>query len=82
MVHALLAALAIAAPNITAKLDGFSQPCGSAVAGKYLYVDSYGSGVLHRVDPQARRAASSPAPARSGSRTTRRTRSCASTRRR
>src|SRR4051794_41981383 len=51
MLHALLAALAIAAPQVTAKIDGFNQPCGSAVFGKYLYVDSYGSGILNRVDP-------------------------------
>src|SRR5262249_47191018 len=55
MLHALLAALAVTSPPTTVKIDGFNQPCGSAVAGKYVYVDSYGSGVLHRVDPATNR---------------------------
>jgi streptogramin lyase len=55
MFTTLLAALALAAPTVTAKIDGFTQPCGSAAVGKYLYVDSYASGVLHRVDPATNR---------------------------
>jgi streptogramin lyase len=51
----LLVPFAVVSPGVTAKIDGFNQPCGSAVAGKYLYVDTYGSGVLVRVDPSSNR---------------------------
>ena len=89
----LLLPFAVGSPTVTAKIDGLDKPCGSAVVGKYLYVDSYGSGVLHRIDPAtnravrrsrsaAARAASSPARVRSGRRTTTRTPFSASTRRR
>ena len=51
----LLLPFAVGSPTVTAKIDGLDKPCGSAVVGKYLYVDSYGSGVLHRIDPATNR---------------------------
>src|SRR5512143_3089285 len=51
LLAALLLPLAVGSPSVTAKIDNLNQPCGSAVFGKYLYVDNYATGVLARIDP-------------------------------
>jgi glutamine cyclotransferase len=51
----LIVPFAVGSPSVAAKLDGFSKPCGSAVSGKFLYLDSYGTGVLSRIDPTTNR---------------------------
>jgi len=48
---ALFAALALAMPSVVANIGTGAKPCGAAVSGKYLYVDSYGAGTLSRIDP-------------------------------
>ena len=46
-------ASAAAGPQLLAKVNTHGQqPCGSAVLGRYLYVDNYGSGTMARIDPQ------------------------------
>src|SRR6478672_1045714 len=55
LLASVLVPFAVGSPSVTAKIDGFNQPCGSAAFGKFLYVASYGSGVLSRIDPAANR---------------------------
>jgi DNA-binding beta-propeller fold protein YncE len=45
----------LAAVTVTAKIDGFTQPCGITSSPTALYADSYGNGVLSKIDPQTNR---------------------------
>lgn len=48
---ALVAALLLSPPTVVSTINTGSKPCGSAVYGKYLYVDNYGAGTMSRIDP-------------------------------
>src|SRR5947208_9805057 len=50
------ASTAVSTPQLVKRINthGF-KPCGSAVFGKYLYVDNYGSGTIARLDPRTNR---------------------------
>jgi YVTN family beta-propeller protein len=49
-------ATATSDPQLVKRIDtGGRQPCGSAVFGKYLYVDNYGSGTIARIYPTTNR---------------------------
>src|SRR6185312_6858514 len=52
---ALLAVLALNTPSVVASINVGMKPCGSAVAGAYVYQANYGGESLSKIDPRTNR---------------------------